>query len=70
MPTSTAALGDNGVFEPSQINWAIPDFSYQDILGRAESLPPGLPAHTNRPSDLPPQWRDDRGPPFVVFAGA
>ena len=25
---------DNGVFEPSQINWAIPDFSYQEILGR------------------------------------
>jgi hypothetical protein len=25
---------DNGAFEPSQINWAIPDFSYQDILGR------------------------------------
>jgi hypothetical protein len=25
---------DNGVFEPSQINWAISNFSYQDILGR------------------------------------
>jgi len=25
---------DNGVFEPSQINWAIPDFTYQDILAR------------------------------------
>jgi hypothetical protein len=25
---------DNGVFEPSQINWAIPNFSYQDILDR------------------------------------
>jgi hypothetical protein len=25
---------DNGVFEPSQINWAIPNFSYQDIVGR------------------------------------
>ena len=26
----------NGVFEPSQINWAIPDFSYQQILERIE----------------------------------
>ena len=25
---------DNGVFEPSQINWAIPNFSYQDIVDR------------------------------------
>jgi hypothetical protein len=25
---------DNGVFEPSQINWAIPNFSYNDILSR------------------------------------
>jgi len=25
---------DNGVFEPSQINWAIPNFPYQTILGR------------------------------------
>jgi hypothetical protein len=25
---------NNGIFEPSQINWAIPNFSYQDILGR------------------------------------
>jgi hypothetical protein len=25
---------DNGIFEPSQINWAIPNFSYQDIVGR------------------------------------
>jgi hypothetical protein len=24
----------NGVFEPSQINWAIPNFSYQDIVCR------------------------------------
>jgi hypothetical protein len=22
---------DNGVFEPSEINWAIPNFSYQDV---------------------------------------
>jgi len=28
---------DNGAFEPSQINWAIPDFSYQDILGRLKA---------------------------------
>jgi hypothetical protein len=28
---------DNGVFEPSQINWAIPNFSYQDILGRLKA---------------------------------
>ncbi|MGA2185639.1 MAG: hypothetical protein ABSH47_21685 [Bryobacteraceae bacterium] len=25
---------NNGVFEPSQINWAIPNFSYQDIVSR------------------------------------
>lgn len=25
----------NGVFAPSQINWAIPNFSYEDIVGRA-----------------------------------
>ncbi len=25
---------DNGVFEPSQINWAIPNFSYEDIASR------------------------------------
>lgn len=25
---------DNGLYEPSQINWAIPVFSYQEILGR------------------------------------
>ena len=25
---------DNGVFEPSQINWAIPNFSYLDIIER------------------------------------
>jgi hypothetical protein len=25
---------DNGIFEPSQINWAIPNFPYQTILGR------------------------------------
>jgi hypothetical protein len=25
---------NNGIFEPSQINWAIPNFTYQDILGR------------------------------------
>jgi hypothetical protein len=25
---------NNGVFEPSQINWVIPNFSYQDILRR------------------------------------
>lgn len=24
----------NGIFEPSQINWAIPNFSYQNIVGR------------------------------------
>ena len=24
----------NGVFEPSQINWAIPNFSYEDIVDR------------------------------------
>jgi hypothetical protein len=28
---------NNGVFEPSQINWAIPDFSHQDIAGRLRS---------------------------------
>jgi len=28
---------DNGVFEPSQINWAIPNFSYVDILGRLKA---------------------------------
>jgi hypothetical protein len=25
---------DDGIYEPSQINWAIPNFSYQDMLGR------------------------------------
>jgi hypothetical protein len=25
---------DNGIFESSQINWAIPNFSYKDIVGR------------------------------------
>ena len=25
---------DNGIFEPSQINWAIPNLSYEEILGR------------------------------------
>lgn len=25
---------DNGIFLPSQINWAIPNFSYQDIARR------------------------------------
>jgi hypothetical protein len=29
---------NNGVFESSQINWAIPNFSYQDIQGRLKSL--------------------------------
>jgi hypothetical protein len=28
---------NNGVFETSQINWAIPNFSYQDILGRLKA---------------------------------
>jgi hypothetical protein len=27
---------DNGVFEPSKINWAIPNFSYQEIFRRIE----------------------------------
>ena len=25
---------DNGVFQPSEINWAIPNFTYQDICAR------------------------------------
>ena len=25
---------NNGVYEPSQINWAIPNFTYKDIMGR------------------------------------
>ena len=29
---------NNGVFSPSQINWAIPNFSYQDIVARLRSL--------------------------------
>ena len=28
------ASWDNGIFLPSQINWAIPNFTYRDILGR------------------------------------
>lgn len=28
---------DNGIFEPSRINWAIPNFTYQDILGRIKT---------------------------------
>lgn len=28
---------DNGVFQPSQINWAIPNFSYADIANRLKS---------------------------------
>ena len=35
---------NNGGFEPSQINWAIVNFSYQDIASRLE-----------QPSVLPPQ---------------
>jgi hypothetical protein len=31
---------NNGVFEPSQINWAIPNFAYQEIVGRLK-LPGG-----------------------------
>jgi hypothetical protein len=27
---------DNGVFEPSQINWAIPNFSFQQIVARLQ----------------------------------
>ena len=55
---------DNGVFEPSQINWAIPNFPYQSILGRVrrsgeESRRSGL----GRPSVIPPQWRKVRGSP-------
>ena len=38
---------NNGVFEPSQINWAIPNFSYEEIQRRVE----GGDAR-----------RDDRGP--------
>jgi hypothetical protein len=37
MPTATAALGIMA-FWPSQINWAIPNFSYQDIVARLRSL--------------------------------
>lgn len=29
---------DNGLFEPSQINWAIPNFTYSDILSRLNLL--------------------------------
>lgn len=28
---------DNGAFQPSQINWAIPNFSYADIASRLKS---------------------------------
>jgi hypothetical protein len=34
---------NNGVFEPSQINWAIPNFSYQEIVGRLKASG-GIPA--------------------------
>lgn len=29
----------NGVFEPSQINWAIPNFSHEDIVKRVDRSP-------------------------------
>jgi len=32
---------DNGVYEPSQINWAIPNFSYHDILDRLRASASG-----------------------------
>jgi hypothetical protein len=28
---------NNGIFEPSQINWAIPDFSYEDVVDRLKA---------------------------------
>jgi hypothetical protein len=31
---------NNGVFKPSQINWAIPDFSYEDTERGGKSLSP------------------------------
>ncbi len=36
---------DNGDFEPTQINWAIPNFPYQTILGRVRQCgeEPGCP---------------------------
>ncbi len=32
--TTYGCSWDNGTFEPSQINWAIPNFSYNEILSR------------------------------------
>lgn len=29
---------DNGIFQPSQINWAIPDFSYSDVCLRISMM--------------------------------
>ena len=33
--TTYKSSWDNGIFEPSQINWAIPDFTYAAIVKRA-----------------------------------
>ncbi len=33
-PTTYKCSWPNGVFEPSEINWAIPNFSHEDILKR------------------------------------
>ncbi len=34
-PTTYKCSWPNGVFEPSQINWAIPNFSYEEVVFRA-----------------------------------
>jgi hypothetical protein len=49
---------NNGAFEPSQINWAIPNFAHQDILGRIRhwNRPP-----PRRPSDITRYWRELSG---------
>ena len=41
--TTYQSSWNNGVFQPSQINWAIPNFSYEQVLRRIERTA-GTPA--------------------------
>ena len=34
---------NNGIFEPSQINWAIPDLTYDQVKDRIDSRRDGYP---------------------------
>ena len=46
-PAAYRCSWDNGVFEPSQTNWAIPNFSYQQILRKINRTDTPAPPRSN-----------------------